>query len=195
MNRVSSYTNMYVQSTSDKYVNKHHSQIKIQSNEDVVIKRKITQLEKREQSIINHEKMHMLIGGSLASSPTYTYSIGPDGKKYVSGGRVDMKMPTGGSLESLLSGLKRIKAAASSVTNPSAADLSTAAMAASIEASVNSEIALIKMKESYSKSDEKTQGNKSNLLKPLIDKIIESTYTTKISQMKYRTFSKFDLLI
>jgi len=63
-----------------KYVNKDKSLIKNESAKDISIKNEIAQLEIRGKMIINHEKMHMAVGGNLASNPTYTYVKGPDGK-------------------------------------------------------------------------------------------------------------------
>jgi len=178
-----------------KYVNKDKSLIKNESVKDISIKNEIAQLEIREKMVINHEKMHMSVGGSLASNPTYTYVTGPDGKKYVSGGQVDMKMPSGGSLDALLHGLKKIKSAATAVGNPSGADINTAATAAAIEASVLKEVALKKMNQAYEKTKEMQNQPKIDKNMRHIDIMIEKSYVSKLSQMKFRTMSKFDLMI
>lgn len=178
-----------------KYVNKDMSLIKNESSKDISIKNEIAQLEVHEKMVINHEKMHMTVGGSLASNATYTYVTGPDGKKYVAGGRVDLKIPTGGSLDSLLRNLKRIKSAATAVGNPSGADLATASTAAAIEASVLKEVAVKKMKAAYEKSKEIV--NKPNIDSNMthIDILIEKSFVSKLSTMKFKTMSKFDLMI
>lgn len=181
--------------SSEKYINKDISQVKSETSEDIAIKNKISQLEIREQAIINHEKTHRSVGGNLASSATYVYTNGPDGKQYISGGQVDMKMPSGGSLVNLLSGLKRIKSAATAVGNPSSTDLHTAANASAIEASVLKEIALKNMSEAYNKTKELTNQPKIEDHMTHIDKLVEKSYVSKLSTMTFRTMSKFELLI
>lgn len=181
--------------TSSKYFEKDLSLVKSDSHEDVIMKNEIRSFEATEKSIINHEKMHMMIGGNLAGSPSFIYTTGPDGRRYVSGGQVNLKMPSGGTLTSLLRNLKRIKSAATAVSNPSAADISTASSAATLEASVNREIALSKMKETYKSSSEIQTKNDSFFNEDVLEKMIKSTYTTKLSQMNYKTFSKFELLV
>jgi len=180
---------------SEKYVNKDMSQVKNENSEDVAIKSKIAQLEIREKSIISHEKMHLMIGGNLASGPSYIYTNGPDGKRYISGGQVDMRMPSGGNLNSLLNGLRRIKSAATAVGNPSGADLNTAATASAIEASVLKEMALRKTKEAYEKAKKFENEPKITSNMSHIDKLIEKSYVSKLSTMKFRVMSKFELLI
>jgi len=106
-----------------------------------------------------------------------------------------MKMPNGGSLDALLSGLKRIKNAATAVGNPSGADINTAATAAAIEAAVLEELALKKMNQAYEKTKELQNQPKIDSNMRHIDIIIEKSYVSKLSQMKLKTMSKFDLMI
>ncbi|MBI9012899.1 MAG: hypothetical protein JEZ08_11760 [Clostridiales bacterium] len=180
---------------SQKYVTKDMALVKTENLEDVAIKNKIAQLAMQEKAIISHEKMHLMVGGNLASGPSYIYTTGPDGKRYIAGGQVNMKMPSGGSLDSLLSGLKRIKNAATAVGNPSGTDLNTAATAAAIESAVLKEMALRKMNEAYSKSREQANEPKIDNNMTHIDMLIEKSYVSKLSTMKFRVLSKFELLI
>lgn len=106
-----------------------------------------------------------------------------------------MKMPSGGNLDSLLSGLKRIKSAATAVGNPSSTDLNTAATASAIEAAVTKEMTLKKTHEAYNKTKELINNSKYDSSMTHIDQLIEDSYVSKISTMNFRTMSKFELLI
>ena len=51
----------------------------------------IRNLKKREQAVIKHENAHAIAGGALAGRPIYEYTQGPDGKRYITGGHVNMR--------------------------------------------------------------------------------------------------------
>jgi hypothetical protein len=192
------YQNIQIKKQKDateKFVYKDMSQVKTENSADIAMKNKIARLEMREKEIIEHERTHMAVGGNLASSVSYVYTNGPDGKRYISGGQVDMKMPSGGGLNNLLSGLRRIKSAATSVGDPSGTDLQTAAIASAIEASILKEMALKKSKAAYNKTQEIK--NKPKITKTMshIDRLIEKSYISKLSTMKFRTLSKFEMFI
>lgn len=198
MNINNSLKNIHINKHEDskkKYINKDISQVKAEDTKDIAIKNEILRLEIREKEIIKHEETHMLVGGNLAGSPSYIYINGPDGKRYISGGQVDMKMPKGGNLESLLNGLKRIKSAATAVNNPSGTDLQTAATTSAIEASILKEITLKKRDEAFQKSKE--LNNKPEISKDMsqIEQMIEKSFVSKLSTIEFKTMSKFELLI
>ena len=54
----------------------------------------VRNLKKREHEVIKHENAHAIAGGGMASRPTYEYTQGPDGKRYVTGGHVNMRSNT-----------------------------------------------------------------------------------------------------
>ncbi len=173
----------------EQYITKNVSSIKTNTSKDVSIKREIEQLEQREDMIIAHENMHMQVGGSLASAPSYIYETGPDGKKYVSGGTVNMKLPSSGSLEKKMNDLKTISKAASAVSNPSGADIKTASIASALYKSIKDELAVMKMKKSYNKikKTELELDNKKNTEDGKPEK--------KINNYDFKVMSKFELLI
>ena len=50
----------------------------------------VRELKKRDEEVRAHEQAHAAVGGSYASAPKYTYTRGPDGKKYAVAGEVQI---------------------------------------------------------------------------------------------------------
>src|SRR3990167_4766670 len=50
----------------------------------------IAKLVGRDQEVRAHEQAHSAVGGSYAGAPTYTFTRGPDGKRYAVGGEVSI---------------------------------------------------------------------------------------------------------
>ncbi|MBO6674317.1 MAG: hypothetical protein JJ908_04815 [Rhizobiales bacterium] len=50
----------------------------------------VRELKKRDAEVKAHEQAHATVGGAYASAPKYTYTRGPDGKKYAVGGEVQI---------------------------------------------------------------------------------------------------------
>ena len=108
------------------------------SNED---KRLIRELQKRDQEVRAHERAHKTAAGSLArGSATYTYQIGPDGRRYAIGGEVHIDVSPGSTPEESLEKARRIRSAASAPSEPSAQDHSVASDAARLEAEARKEL-------------------------------------------------------
>lgn len=108
------------------------------SDED---KRLIRELQKRDQEVRAHERAHKTAAGSLArGSATYTYQIGPDGRRYAIGGEVHIDVSPGNTPEESLEKARRIRSAASAPSEPSAQDHSVASDAARLEAEARKEL-------------------------------------------------------
>ena len=108
------------------------------SDED---KRLIRELQKRDQEVRAHERSHKTAAGSLArGSATYTYQIGPDGRRYAIGGEVHIDVSPGSTPEESLEKARRIRSAASAPSEPSAQDHSVASDAARLEAEARKEL-------------------------------------------------------
>ena len=108
------------------------------SDED---KRLIRELQKRDQEVRAHERAHKTAAGSLArGSATYTYQIGPDGRRYAIGGEVHIDVSHGSTPEESLEKARRIRSAASAPSEPSAQDHSVASDAARLEAEARKEL-------------------------------------------------------
>jgi hypothetical protein len=95
----------------------------------------------REQEVIAHEQAHSSAGGSVTGSPSYTYTRGPDGSRYISGGGVSIDTSRGSTPEETIEKMRQVRAAALAPADSSAQDRAVAARAATIEAAAKKELA------------------------------------------------------
>jgi len=188
----------------EKFKKTDLSKVNKKTSEDLAITKEIKDLQDREDMIIKHERSHMAVGGNLASSPSYIYTTGPDGKKYISGGEVSMRLPTTGSFEKMLANVKKVVQASTAGINPSPTDIKTAALAVAMESKITNEMTLKKAKESYEKAKEISEVDKQidpqtkdlkDFEKTHIDELIEDSYTSKMSKMKFKSISTFEMFI
>ena len=90
----------------------------------------ISELKLRDQEVKAHERAHANIGGSATGSPSYTYEVGPDGKKYAVGGEVSVDLSVvPGDPKATIAKMQKIHAAALAPVNPSVQDTRVAASA------------------------------------------------------------------
>jgi hypothetical protein len=93
----------------------------------------IRSLESRDKAVRNHESAHAAVGGSFTGAPSYSYEIGPNGKKYAVAGEVSVDLtPIAGQPTETIVKMNKVQAAALAPINPSAQDIRVAASAASI---------------------------------------------------------------
>jgi hypothetical protein len=93
----------------------------------------IRSLESRDKAVRNHENAHAGVGGSFTGAPSYSYEIGPNGKKYAVDGEVSIDLtPIAGEPAQTIAKMNKVQAAALAPANPSAQDIRVAASAASI---------------------------------------------------------------
>lgn len=114
---------------------------------DPAVSAEIAQLKQREQEVIAHEAAHKAVGGQYAGAASYTYTTGPDGKKYIDGGEVSIHTPATNNPEEALKIAETVRRAALAPANPSSQDLSVAASAAQEAAVARAEIARAGMTE------------------------------------------------
>ncbi|WP_372872034.1 putative metalloprotease CJM1_0395 family protein [Shewanella sp.] len=90
----------------------------------------IRQLEARQKEVHAHERAHAAVGGQYARSPSFEYEVGPDGKRYATGGEVSIDIaPVHGNARATINKMQQVYAAAMAPVNPSQADLMVAAEA------------------------------------------------------------------
>lgn len=89
-------------------------------------------LKNRDQEVRNHEQAHVGAAGGIAlGGAHFTYTTGPDGKRYATGGDVSIDISTvPGDPEATLRKAETIRRAALAPANPSSQDYSVAAKAA-----------------------------------------------------------------
>jgi len=107
----------------------------------------VRELKRIEQEVIAHEAAHQAAGGALTGAATYTYTQGPDGRRYITGGEVSIHVPAGSDPEKTLRDMEQVQRAALAPGNPSGQDLSVAGKAAAAAAQARQELAA-KAKES-----------------------------------------------
>lgn len=92
--------------------------------------REVRQLEARNREVRAHEKAHQSAGGQYAGSPQYSYTQGPAGDRYATGGEVSIDAsPIKGDPQATLEKMRTVRAAALAPPNPSAQDQQVAAEA------------------------------------------------------------------
>ncbi len=91
------------------------------------------QLRTIEQKVKAHELAHKIAGGELAGPVRYKYTKGPDGKLYITGGEVLLRLKEGRTPEETIEIAQKVKRAALAPMNPSPQDRAVAAKATAME--------------------------------------------------------------
>lgn len=94
----------------------------------------IRELKQTEREVIAHEAAHQAAAGEFGGAVSYTYTEGPDGKRYITGGEVPIKLKQGSTPEETLRNMQKVQAAANAPADPSGQDRQVAAKAAAIAA-------------------------------------------------------------
>lgn len=103
--------------------------------------RKISKLKARDREVRAHEAAHVAVGGSVVrSGARLSYTRGPDGVQYATGGEVSIDTSKASTPEATLAKAERIRRAALAPAQPSAQDMSVAAQAARMAMQARQEI-------------------------------------------------------
>ncbi|MBQ7562202.1 MAG: hypothetical protein IJS99_10320 [Synergistaceae bacterium] len=100
----------------------------------------VKELEKIQREVISHEAAHKAAAGDLGGGVSYSYTEGPDGKSYITGGEVPIKFKQGSTPEETLRNMQQIQRAATAPADPSGQDIQVAAKAAAMAARARNEI-------------------------------------------------------
>jgi len=142
---------------SDSAENNGESKQEVRAEELVISK-----LEQRDAEVKAHEMAHSSVGGAVTGAPSYSYEIGPDGKKYAVSGEVsvDLSAVEGDPLATIAK-MKKVHAAAMAPVNPSIQDSRVAASAVKIIAQAQTEFSNLKSPNSSSNvsASQKSTGN------------------------------------
>ena len=104
--------------------------------------REIARLETRDREVRTHEAAHAAVGGQYAGSPSLTYTNGPDGRSYATGGEVSISVSAvSGDPLTTLQKAEIVRAAALAPTQPSAQDMRVASRAAAMAAQARADLA------------------------------------------------------
>ncbi len=116
----------------------------------------IAELASRDREVRAHEQAHAAVGGAYAGAPTYTYSRGPDGKRYAIGGEVSIdSSPSPNDPEATLRKMELVQRAALAPAEPSAQDRRVAAQAAAQATQARAELAQLRREEAASAAEER----------------------------------------
>jgi hypothetical protein len=95
----------------------------------------VRELQKRDSEVKSHEQKHIASAGAYAKGgAVYDYQMGPDGKMYAIGGRVELDTSIPEDPDQALAKARTLRASATAVGDPSSADLSIASYANQMEA-------------------------------------------------------------
>ena len=100
----------------------------------------VRELEQTQREVIAHEAAHQAAAGQFGGGVSYTYTEGPDGKRYITGGEVPIKLKQGSTPEETLRNMQQVQQAANAPADPSGQDRQVAAKAAAIAAKARAQI-------------------------------------------------------
>jgi hypothetical protein len=101
----------------------------------------IAELEKIQNDVIAHEAAHKAAAGRFGGPVSYTYTTGPDGKRYITGGEVPISTPPTDDPEEALRNASIVARAALAPGDPSGQDIAVAASAAQMASQARAKIA------------------------------------------------------
>lgn len=130
--------------------------------------REIEKLKRRDREVRAHEMAHQSAGGQYAGTASYSYTTGPDNRRYAVGGSVDIETSPAKTPEETVKKADQIKRAATAPANPSSADLQIAAKATRMKMQAQSKVNQKTMSQPESenedtfenKTEEKNNNNK-----------------------------------
>jgi len=102
----------------------------------------ISRLSATDRHVRAHEQAHLAAAGPYAiGGPSYSYTTGPDGRRYAVGGDVVLDVsPVSGDPEATIQKAHVIEAAANAPADPSSQDRAVAAQAAMMEAAAQRQV-------------------------------------------------------
>ena len=149
INNPFSYKNYKNRDNSDpSNQNSFNKDLKLE--EDIKKRMIIQKLRMIERKVINHEMAHKMVGGKYTGTPRYTYTKGPDGKYYITGGEVPIDTSEERTPEETIKKMQIVRAAALAPADPSPQDIRVAQIASMKEMKARLEL----MRKKYQKEKE-----------------------------------------
>jgi hypothetical protein len=124
-------------SLKDTKATKDTEETENEAREDAIV----SKMKQTEREVIAHEAAHRAAGGRFAGPASYSYSQGPDGKKYITGGEVPISVPGGGTPEETARNMEQVARAALAPADPSGQDMRVAAQASAAAAQARQQMA------------------------------------------------------
>jgi hypothetical protein len=124
-NRQQSDNDSSTENTSDSATKNNNDEA-----QQLVEEKVVSQLKVRDREVRVHEMAHANIGGTTTGTPSYTFEVGPDGKKYAISGEVDVDLSiVPGDPQATIVKMQKVYAAALAPVSPSIQDTRVAASA------------------------------------------------------------------
>jgi hypothetical protein len=98
--------------------------------QDPQVQAQIAQLKSIEEKVKAHEAAHKSAGGAMTGAVSYSYTQGPDGRNYITGGEVPISVSPGKTPQETISRMQQVIQAALAPADPSPQDRAVAAQAA-----------------------------------------------------------------
>jgi hypothetical protein len=98
--------------------------------QDPQVQARIAQLKAIEEKVKAHEAAHKAAGGAMTGPVSYSYTRGPDGKNYITGGEVPISISSGKTPQETISRMQQVIQAALAPADPSPQDRAVAGQAA-----------------------------------------------------------------
>jgi len=109
--------------------------------EDPQVQQVIAQLKATEEKVKAHEAAHKS-GGAATGPISYSYTRGPDGRNYITGGEVPITISSGSTPQETISRMQQVIQAALAPADPSPQDRAVAAQAAAMQQAARQEQAV-----------------------------------------------------
>ncbi len=97
------------------------------------IQAEVSRLKATEEKVKAHEAAHKSSGGTMTGPVSYSYTRGPDGKNYITGGEVPIRVTSGKTPEETASRMQQVIQAALAPADPSPQDRAVAAQASTMQ--------------------------------------------------------------
>ncbi|MEK9969396.1 MAG: putative metalloprotease CJM1_0395 family protein [Ferrovibrio sp.] len=117
----------------------------------------VAKLKQIDAKVRAHERAHAAVGGAHAGAPSYSYTRGPDGQLYATGGEVAIDISAEQDPEATLQKATQIAAAALAPADPSGQDRAVAAAAAQLRLQALAQIREEKRTEQEQQEAERSQ--------------------------------------
>jgi hypothetical protein len=111
--------------------------------QDPQVQAQIAQLKVIEEKVKAHEAAHKSAGGTMTGPVSYSYTRGPDGKNYITGGEVPISISSGKTPQETISRMQQVIQTALAPADPSPQDRAVAAQAAAQQQAARQELAAV----------------------------------------------------
>lgn len=117
-------------------------------------KKEVQKLKQRDTEVHQHEQAHLSVAGRYArGGAKYTFTRGPDGRQYATGGEVSLDVSPTRTPQGTITKAGVIKAAALAPAEPSSQDRAVAAAAGRMENEARAELAKQRIEDSIQQRD------------------------------------------